>query len=71
MKYGRNCLSYPAQLPVLNGRKCSATFHESSNISFNISYLDYYYNLISLIRHASQPFIVNRHKYIPTFLNQA
>ena len=46
-KFGRNCPSHAAQLPVLNGRKCSATFHESSNISFNISYLVYYYNLIS------------------------
>ena len=55
MKYGRNCLSYPAQLPVLNGRKCSATFHEKSNISFNISYLVYYYNLKSLISKACIP----------------
>ena len=55
MKYGRNCLSYAAQLPVLNGRKCSATFHESSNISFNISYLVYYYNLKSLISKACIP----------------
>ena len=37
--YGRNCLSHVAQLPVLNRRKCRPTFHESSNISFNISYL--------------------------------
>ena len=41
-KCGRNCLSRAAQLPVLNGRKRSPTFHESSNISFNISYLGYY-----------------------------
>ena len=39
---GRNCLSYAAQLSALNGRKGSPTFHESSNISFNISYLGYY-----------------------------
>ena len=36
------CLSHAAQLPVLNGCKCSLTFHESSNISFNISYLGNY-----------------------------
>ena len=42
MKCGMICLSHAAQLPVLNGRKCSPTFNESSNISFNISYLGYY-----------------------------
>ena len=39
MKCGRNCLSHAAQLPVLNGHKSSPTFHESSNISFDISNL--------------------------------
>ena len=38
-KCGLICLSHAAQLPVLNRRKCSPTFHESSNISLNISYL--------------------------------
>ena len=42
MKCGMNGLSHAAQLPLLNGRKCSRTFHESSNISLNISYLGYY-----------------------------
>ena len=42
MKCGMICLSYAAQLPVLDGRKYSPTFNESSNISFNISYLGYY-----------------------------
>ena len=42
MKCGMSFLSHAAQLPVLNGCKCSLTFHESSNISFNISNLDYY-----------------------------
>ena len=38
MKCGMICPSHAAQLPVLNGRKCSPSFHESSNISLNISY---------------------------------
>ena len=42
MKCGIICQSHTAKLPVLNGRKCSPTFYESSNISFNISYLGYY-----------------------------
>ena len=42
MKCGMIRLSHAAQLPVLNGRKCSPTFYESSTISFNISYLGYY-----------------------------
>ena len=37
--------SHTSKLPVLNGHKRSPTFHESSNISFNISYLGYYKNL--------------------------
>ena len=41
-KCERNCLSHAAQFPVLNGRKRSPTFHESSNISFNVSYLGYH-----------------------------
>ena len=40
MKCGMIC--HAAQLPALNGHKCSPTFYESSNISFNISYLGYY-----------------------------
>ena len=39
MKCGMICLSHGAQLLVLNRRKRSQTFHESSTISFNISYL--------------------------------
>ena len=42
MKCGRNFLSHAVQLPILNKHICSPTFHESSNISFNISYLGYY-----------------------------
>ena len=42
MKCGIICLSHAAQLPVLNGRKHSPIFHESSAILFNISYLGYY-----------------------------
>ena len=39
MKCGMICLSQAAQLPVINRRKRSPTFYESSNISLNISYL--------------------------------
>ena len=39
MKCGMICLSHAAKLPVINRRKRSLTFYESSNISFNISYL--------------------------------
>ena len=49
-KCGRNCLSHRAQLPVLNRRKSNPIFHESSNYSFNISYLGYYWNLCLLQR---------------------
>ena len=48
MKCGMICLCHArhaAQLPVLNGRECCPTFHESSTISFNISYLGYYQNV--------------------------
>ena len=38
MKCGIICLNHAAQPQELNRRKCSPTFHESSNISFNISY---------------------------------
>ena len=48
MKSGRNCLSHAAQLPVLNGRKCSPTCHESStfpilviNKIFGYTYVSY------------------------------
>ena len=36
MKCGMICLSHAAQLPVLNGRKRSPTFRESSTIAFPI-----------------------------------
>ena len=39
MKCGMICQSHAAKLPVINRRKRSPTFYESSNISLNISYL--------------------------------
>ena len=42
MKCGMICLSQAAQPPVLNERKRSRTFHESSTIS----YFGYYLNLL-------------------------
>ena len=39
MKCGMIFLSQAAQLSVINRRKRSPTFYESSNISLNISYL--------------------------------
>ena len=45
MKCEMYYLSHAVQLPVLNGCKRIPTFEGSSNISFNISYLGYYFNL--------------------------
>ena len=74
-KCGTICLSHTAQLPVLNGRKCSPTFHESSNILFNISYLGYYRNFLYrdmkcwkfCLSHTAQLLVINERKCSPTF----